>query len=94
MEATGEGASLRNGWLANPTGDMSVYRGMDGRLGAADQPAPLVPTAAQPYSIDTTSPGFVARMIVKADSDLDTGDDCRAEPGDPGDPSISHRMCY
>lgn len=90
IEATGSGDSLRNGWLANPTGDISVYRGMDGRLGAADQPSPLVPTATQPYSIDTTTPGFVARMIVKANSNLETGSDCRT----PDEGAATLRMCY
>jgi hypothetical protein len=76
LEASGSGSTLRDGWLANPTGDMHQYRGMDGRLGSVDQPSPLVPTPGNPYVIDTTAPGFVARMILKADSDLDGGSNC------------------
>ncbi len=78
VEASGQGASLRDGWLASPSGDIGISRMMDGRLGeGADQPEPAVPSEADPYRVDTTTAGFVARSIVKADSNLDTGDDCR-----------------
>lgn len=91
VEASGSGDSLRDGWLDTPSGDMRVYQGMDGRLGSTGQPEPLVPTQGRPYSIDTTPDGFLARMILKGDSNLDTGDDCRATDTTPARPTT--RMC-
>lgn len=90
-EASGTGVDLRDGWLDTPTGDVSQYRGMDGRLGSVGQPEPLVPTHDNPYSIDTTRDGYVARMIVKGDSNLDTGVDCRDADASPERPTT--RMC-
>ena len=65
-------ASLRSGWVANPSAtETSTF--MDGRLGdMAGTGMPLNPSSSDPYSIDTASNPVTT--IVKSHSMLETGD--------------------
>jgi hypothetical protein len=67
-------ASLRNGWVANPSATVTSTF-MDGRLGKMDGTGlPLNPTTDAPFAIDTGS--SVVTTVVKSHSMLETGDSC------------------
>lgn len=68
-------ASLRNGWVANPSATVTSTF-MDGRLGdMSDTGTPLNPSPSDPFTVDTASTPVTT--VVKSHSMLETGDsDC------------------
>jgi hypothetical protein len=82
-------ASLRNGWVANPSATVTSTF-MDGRLGdMTDTGTPLNPDATNPFEVDTAS--MPVTTVVKSHSMLETGD---SSCGGTDDATGLSRHCF
>lgn len=84
-------ASLRHGWVANPSATVTDSF-MDGRLGGgAHTGVPLRPTPADPVRVDTSAQPVTT--IVKSHSTVEPGQDngeCRVAGNEPADKISRH----